>query len=170
MTALINWLDLWLGQKAPQLPPHVKEFFVKTAPYISLVFIILALPGVFLLVSFLGYSSAFFSYLIEMGYNPGMGLASATFIGLELVLEIIALPGLFNRTPSGWNFTFYARIAAAVASALSLYSYGWVLSLLVGLYILFQIRPYYFGAAAMAATPPTQGPATAQTPVQPPQQ
>ncbi|MBP6085702.1 hypothetical protein KA478_00535 [Patescibacteria group bacterium] len=39
--------DEYLVQKAPfQLPPHIKEFLVKAAPYITAIILLLMLPAI----------------------------------------------------------------------------------------------------------------------------
>ena len=172
MQALINWLDLYLGQKAPSLPTGLKEFIVKIAPYGSILIILFSVPA--LLAIFGASASLSFGMGRLVGsYLGPMYYASLVVLGITVVLEIMALPGLFNRTPSGWNFKFYATLVSIVSLFFSYYSFSLssILWIVISLYVLFQIKPYYFGGAVIQpassvppVTPPQQPPTPPQTP------
>lgn len=135
---LIGFLDLYLVKKAPfQLPDNVKEWIVQCAPWITVVLLAMSLPGLLLA---LGFGAIFLPF--AGGYAPGFGLAWIVLL-VELGLEVSALPGLFARTLNGWNLTFYPRVVAAVYSAVTFSVGGLLIGGLIGLYILFQVRPLY---------------------------
>ena len=133
--------DQYLVQKAPfQLPPGVKEFIVQFGPYITLVLMLLALP---IILIALGISA----FLLPFGYTAG-GAGLVSTLGLviavaSLILEAMALPGLFKRSKTGWNFVFYSILLSAVGSLIHLDIVGLIIGTLISLYILFQIRSYY---------------------------
>lgn len=135
-------LDLYLVKKAPfQLPANVKEFIVKFGPYITLVLMILALPVILLA---LGLSAVL---LPAYGVATGVGVGISATIGLvlavvSLVLEAIALPGLFKRSKVGWNFLFYALLVSVLSYIIHLDILSVVFSV-ISFYFLFQIRSYY---------------------------
>jgi len=85
---------------------------------------------------------------MPLGYLGGLR-AGATFsltmvfTVVTLVLELIALPGLFKRSKSGWNFIFYASLVGIIQSVVSFSLGGLIIGGLVGLYVLFQVREYY---------------------------
>lgn len=139
---LEDMLDLYLVKKAPfQLPANVKEFIVKFGPYITLVFMVLALPVILLA---LGLSAVI---LPAYGVATGIGVGISATIGLvlavvSLVLEAIALPGLFKRSKVGWNFLFYALLVSVVSYVIHLDILSVVFSV-ISFYFLFQIRSYY---------------------------
>jgi len=56
---------------------------------------------------------------------------------------IAALPGLFARKMSGWTLLFYSQLVGIVHSLLTGNIISGLLTALIGLYILFQVRPLY---------------------------
>jgi len=65
------------------------------------------------------------------------------------------VPGLFKKTNAGWNFAFYAEIVSLIGMLISFNIVSLIISGLIGFYILFQIRPYYTGAALIGSAPTT---------------
>ena len=136
---LIGFLDFYLVKKAPfQLPAEVKEFLVKFGPWIALVLLLLSLPGLLLM---LGVGTAFMpfggaAYMIGFSYLTIVLLAQLVLLGL-------ALPGLFKRKMSAWRLIFYSQLVGIAFSLLSGSILGALIGGLIGLYILFQIRPLY---------------------------
>ncbi len=144
MEALIAWLNTWFGQKAPALPAKGREFIVKIAPWLSIVMIALAAPAVLALVGFGGYVGRYAMYGMYSGGYYWI------FAAATIVLNILALPGLFKRYISGWNYSFYAVLVSGVSSLLMGDIVGLIIGLAIGFYILFQIKSYY-GTNAMQA-------------------
>ncbi len=135
-------LDLYLVKKAPfQLPENIKELIVKYGPYITLVLMLLALP---VIVVALGVSSVLLPAVgVVARINTGiMATVCLLFAIASLVLEAIALPGLFKRSKAGWNFVFYAVLVSTVSYLLHLDVLSLVFTV-VTFYFLFQIRSYY---------------------------
>ena len=136
---MMGFLEYYLVKKAPfQLPDNVKEALVRWGPWIALVLMILALP---VLLFALGLGAMLLPFGgVGYGYTYGYLLI---FTVVTFVMQGIALPGLFARKVSGWNLMFYAELVRIVGSLLA----GAVLSALVGgligLYLLFQVRPLY---------------------------
>jgi hypothetical protein len=137
---VIGFLDYYLVKKAPvQIPDAGRQWIVKWGPWITVVLLALSLPLVLALLG-LGFLGPFRWY--GYGYAAGFGVAAA-FLLVHFVLMIMALPGLFARTMSGWRLMFYAQVAALIESLL----YGAVISALVwaliSFYIVFQVRTLY---------------------------
>jgi hypothetical protein len=136
---LIATLDDYLVKRAPfQIPESARELIVKFGPWISLVLLVLTLP--FLLVA-LGLGALL---------SPLGGVATATSFGLaaivtvvQTILLVMALPGLFGRKMSGWMFLFYEQLLSFVGSVLAGSLIGGGVALLIGLYVLFQVRQKY---------------------------
>ena len=122
---MLEWLDLYLVQKAPfQIPADAKEWIVTYGPWITLVLIAIAIPPLLLAL--------------------GFGLSYVTIVLLVTIgLRAIALPGLFARKLSGWTLLFYAQLASFAFSLLSGSIVGAALGLTLSLYVLFQVRPLY---------------------------
>jgi hypothetical protein len=120
MKKLEEILDLYLVKKAPSIPTNIKEIIVKFFPYIALVALILSLP------SFLGI----------------LGLASL-FLIATLILDIIALPGLFARKYNGWKYLYYASLINAIYALVRFDLGSLIIGTTLSLYILFQVKSYY---------------------------
>lgn len=133
-------LDLYFGKKAPQLPAGFKEFLVKVAPWLVVISLVFSIPY---LLTLIGFSAMALPGMYAAGYG-GFGL-QAIFSIVLFVLHALALPGLFKRSPSGWNFIFYATLVSLLQSLIMFNVVGFVLGFVIGFYFLFQLRPYYFG-------------------------
>lgn len=131
----------YLVDKAPSLPEGVKEAIVKFGPWISLILMIMAAPAIFALLG-LGTVLMPFSYL--GGLSVGFGATfSLLFTVVIIIMEIIALPGLFKRQKSAWYMMFYVSLVSAVQQAVSFNLGGLIIGTLLSLYILFQVKSYY---------------------------
>ena len=141
MNQLMKMLDEYLVKKAPALPKNIKDVLVKFAPWVSIITLVLALPAVLAVLGMGGLVSGMM-WATNYGYGGGYWLATVVLI-VSLVLQGLAIPGLFARTKNGWDMSFYATLVGAVHN---LVTGSWV-SLIVGTllswYFLFQIRSYY---------------------------
>lgn len=145
LSGLEKTLNEYFGKKAPQLPGNVKDIIVNLAPWFTLIGLIITLPLV--LVAFgLGALVAPVSFLA----GPQEGLAygvnytvSMVILGVALVLEAMAIPGLFAKSIKGWRFAYWSALVSAVSSLVSFNIGGAVLGAVVSFYFLFQIRDRY---------------------------
>jgi hypothetical protein len=136
---LIGFFDFYLVKKAPfQLPKEVKEFLVKFGPWIALVWLVLSLPALFVM---LGIGTAFMPFGGAV-YSVGFTYVAVVLLA-QLLLLALALPGLFKRKMSAWRLMFYSQLIGIVSSLLMGSIFGAIIGGLIGLYILFQIRPLY---------------------------
>jgi hypothetical protein len=123
------------------IPPAGREFIVHYGPWITLVLMFLAVPAILLA---LGLTAAFSPFAGMYGVKTGGMFFVSGLISLGvLALEGIALPALFKRQISGWNFVFYASLLSAVGNLLSMNWFGLILGTAVSMYILFEIKSYY---------------------------
>ena len=147
LPGLEGFFDTYLNIKAPfQLPAGVKEFIVKYGPWITLVILILAaIVIVPLALLAFGLTAATVPAGVAVGYagNTVMGMISLILALVTLVMEAIAIPKLLKRQLGGWKLVYYASLISALSSLLSLNIVSLVLGLLIGMYVLFQIRGYY---------------------------
>lgn len=139
---LEDMFELYLVKKAPfSIPDNWKEIIVKFSPWISLILMIVALPAI---LAVLGLGTLFmpFSYLggLDVGFNYTVGLI---FSAVILVLEAIAIPGLFKRSLKGWRFVYYASLLGMVQNLVTLNLGGLIIGGLISMYVLFQIKSYY---------------------------
>ncbi|MBI4276240.1 hypothetical protein HY629_00160 [Candidatus Uhrbacteria bacterium] len=139
---LEDFLDLYLVKKAPfQLPKGIKEFIVNFGPWITLILIIIGLP---VLLLALGLTAVFLPFAAASAVAGG-GVTSTLSLILTIVAvacEVIALPGLFKRSRHGWEFMFYATLASGVGNLLTA-NIGAVISVVISLYFVFQVKEYY---------------------------
>jgi len=135
---LIESLDGFFKQ-APKLPSSATDVLVKIAPWISLIFGIL---GVLAGLSLLGLSPVAMLGGINYGFNA---LATGVISIVASVLMLMAYPKLVKREYKGWELLFWSEVANAVAAVISIASgsIGGVIGVLIGLYLLFQIKSYY---------------------------
>jgi len=153
MNAIIQPLDAIFGKKLPQLPVSLKELIVKGAPWLVIIGLIVT---AFSLLAIIPLVMGFATIAVYGAYGSMTGL----FIGLIIaiivgILELLAVPGLFKKTNAGWNFAFYAEIVSLIGMLISFNIVSLIISGLIGFYILFQIRPYYTGAALIGSAPTT---------------
>lgn len=134
-------LELYLVKKAPALPLKIKEFIVKFSPWLIVILMLLLLPA-FLAV--FGFGTLFLgaSYLggVTTGFFYTLSLVGT---GAVLILEGVAVPGLFKRRLSAWRLIYYATLLNTILSLLQGNIIGTLISTLISLYILFQIKSYY---------------------------
>lgn len=137
---LMGTLEYYFVDKAPfQLPAGVKEWIVQYGPWITLVLLLLALPGLLLI---LGLSAVVAPAAVATGQGATLGVNAIFLIG-TLVLQAVAIPALIKRKIGGWNLVFYASVLSLVSSILSVNIISGLIGALISFYILFQIRSYY---------------------------
>lgn len=141
LSKLETTLDEYLIKKAPPLPANAKEAVVKYAPYLSIFLIfILIVP---ILVTFgLGALLAPFAFLGGVGVGASFTFATL-FLLAGLIIEIMAIPGLFKRQKSAWRLMYFGTLLNAVYNLLTFNLGNLIIGSLLGLYILFQIKSYY---------------------------
>lgn len=131
--------------KAPALPTNARDVLVSIAPWLALVFGVLAvLAG----IGGLGLFTAF-SPLAYMYAGAGVStllLVSAVVAIVEGVVMVLAFAPLKARKIRGWNLLVWSEALAVLSSVVS-FRVGDVVWALVGaaiaLYILFQVESYY---------------------------
>jgi len=130
-----------LSKSIPALPDNVKEIIVKLAPWFAAISMFMLLP---LILAAFGLSAIAlpFSYLGGMGMGFGYTLNLIFAFGM-IVLELIALPGLFKRKESAWRLMFYSTLLSLVQQLFRFDIVGLVIGGAIGFYILFQVKSKY---------------------------
>jgi len=142
---LEKMLDEYLFKKAPALPENAKETLVKFAPYISILVMVIAIPGILAVIG-LGTMLAPFGAFLGPAYALSYGIGhtvSMLVMAVTVIMEFMAIPGLFKRLRSAWNLMYWSTLISAVAGLVRGDILSSILSLLIGLYILFQVKSYY---------------------------
>lgn len=139
-------LELYLVKKAPfQLPQNVKELIVKIAPWATIVVLVITLPLV-LFAFGLGALVAPFAFLAGPQYGVAYGFnytISMIVLAIALILELMAIPGLFSRSTKGWRLVYWSTLITLVSSIITLNIISGLLSALISLYFLFQVKSLY---------------------------
>jgi hypothetical protein len=141
MTEFETMLDDIFGKKAPALPENAKEFLVKAAPYLSILGVVMSLPAIFAVLG-LGAIAAPFAALGGVSAFAGLSF-SIIFLIINVVLMVMAIPGLFKRSMGAWRLMFYSTLVSAVSSLVSFSLGGLIIGTAIGFYFLFQLKSYY---------------------------
>jgi hypothetical protein len=145
MGALESWLAP-IFAKAPHLPQNARTSLANVAPWLALIFGIL---GLFALISAgLFASIASFSFAaMGMGFLPILMFLTLIVGVISAVMEILAFKPLQARKKNGWNLLFYGMVLSAIVTILNLiFSYGSLgslIGLVIGFWLLFEIRAMY---------------------------
>jgi len=132
LSQLETTLEEYFVKKAPPLPENIKEIIVKIAPYLVLLAVVFSIPNFFVPGGKM--------YMTHMAGN--LWLSSALLLPV-LVLQALAIPGLFNRKKIAWKYMFWAQLIIIVTSLIQLNIGGLIIGGIVGFYILFQVKSLY---------------------------
>jgi hypothetical protein len=141
---LAKLLDVYYA-KLPALPKGATDFLVSVAPWLALVFGVLAiLSGLaaFGILSVLSPVAA----LGGVGQYAITGLVASVVLLVQGVIDLLAFPSLKARRVRGWNLLFWGLVLSVVSSAVSLSVgsvIGAVIGALIGYYFLYQVKSYY---------------------------
>ena len=135
-------LEEYLVKKAPfQLPKNVKEIIVKFAPYLAILGVVMGIPG---FLALLGAGTI----LAPLGFVGGIMTGQAfiinvLFFGVMLLLQGLAIPGLFSRSKKAWTFLYWSALVGIVQNIISFNVGGLIIGGLLSMYFLFQVKEYY---------------------------
>lgn len=145
----------WFVYKAPfQLPVGLTDFIVKFGPWITLVLAIILIPVLLTAISAaLVVNSVITAYGLTTAVRPTFMLWIALIVlVVQIVIMFVSIPKLLKQQRSGWLLLFYADLISFVYGIFNSLAYGYLaiggiiwalISALIGLYIIFQIRRYY---------------------------
>ena len=141
LSQLEDTLEVYLVKKAPfSIPENWKELIVQFTPYLTILGIVgsvLILFGALLspFTAFLGPR-----YALSYSFNYVLSMVA---LAVVVVLEAMAVPGLFKRQEKAWRFLFYASLVNAVSGFLGGDWVGMIIGTLLFWYVLFQVKEYY---------------------------
>ncbi len=140
-------LEEYLVEKVPfQLPKNVKEIIVKFAPYLAIIGVVMGIPGV---LALLGAGTILAPLGLVGGMmtgRPFLGfgyIVSVVFLGVMILLEGLAIPGLFSRSKKGWTYLYWSALVGVLQNIISFNVGGLVIGGLISMYFLFQVKEYY---------------------------
>jgi hypothetical protein len=134
-------LEKFFNGKFPSLPEKAKEVIVKFGPYLMIVTLLITIPATLALIGFGAVATPF--ALVGNFQNEAGLILSIVFGIIIIVLQILALPALFNRRMKGWKILFYASLINVVFNLLSLNLINLIINAGISWYILFQVKSYY---------------------------
>ena len=141
VSQLEETLEVYLVKKAPfSIPENWKELIVQFTPYLTILGIVgsvLILFGALVspFTAFLGPR-----YALSYSFNYVLSMVA---LAVVVVLEAMAVPGLFKREEKAWHFLFYASLVNVVSGFLGGDWVGMIIGTLLFWYVLFQVKEYY---------------------------
>ena len=129
--------DLFI-KKAPPLSKNAKEWIVKAAPWLVLIFALIAIPSILAALGFGAVTAPFWLFT----RHSALYFVSVIIGIIQLVLQLMAVSPLFKRAKRGWSLLYYSSLLGIVSSIIHLSPFGLVFAAL-GLYFLYQVREYY---------------------------
>lgn len=137
-------IEEYFGKKAPALPANIKEVIVKIAPYLIIVALILTLPAIFVLLGLGGLSTT----LAPVGGAQSVSAVPTMWLSILLlipvvILEAMAIPGLFSRKITAWRYLYWSQLITVVSGLVQFNIIGAITSAVIGFYILFQVKSLY---------------------------
>lgn len=139
---LIKTIDEYV-KKAPALPKNIKDLLVQLAPWGVIISVVAAIPTI---LSVLGFGSYIEVYEMRnyMFAHVGVRYFILTiFLIASLVLRGLSISGLFAKSTKGWDLLFYSILLSAIYSLVNFDIIGGIISTVLSLYLLFQVREYY---------------------------
>lgn len=142
--ALESWLES-IFNKAPHLPEKWLSFLTTALPWLSIIFGVISLSG-FL---FSGAIGLLFSPILALthGVHSFVFFVNAIVGVFVSIMAILAFKPLLAMKKEGWDLSFYAFVASAATSLLGILvmfgGAGNAIGILLGAYLLFEIRKYY---------------------------
>ena len=133
-------LDLYLVQKAPELPDNIKNILVVIIPWLVIIGIVISIPTILAAFGITAVLAPAYAF------TPSFGLFAilATIISIVgLVFNAMAVPGLLRKDRKGWTYSFYACLIGILSSLIAGAFVSAILGGLIGLYLLFQIKEKY---------------------------
>ncbi|NJL15709.1 MAG: chromate transporter [Microscillaceae bacterium] len=121
--------------KAPfQLPTEWREAIVKYSPYVMMI-----LAPLSVLAIGLSTLASIFS-LLTVNF---LGTLSLILSIVSIVLDLMAIPGLFATSRGGWKLVYLAWLISLLSNLLSFSFLSIIPAFLIGGFFLFQVRSYY---------------------------
>lgn len=157
----------------PSLPEGFRKGLATALPWISLVGGVLTLIACWYLYQAAVLVGQIYSYADNLYTNLGYSSAatgasvfiwvSLALLAVQAIMFLVAFPSLQKRKKMGWSLLLWAAFINIVYDVVySLFGYGsmnfgqlimYLIGVIIGLYFLFQVRPYFMGSGATTAKP-----------------
>lgn len=135
-----NKIGTFVEKKTPKLPESVAKFLVKYGPYLMLIALLFQVP---IMLASVGLSA-----LVPVAFLGGIRARYSfnvwsLFALIVMVLEFVALPGLFKKKISSWRLLFYVSLISGLLSLITFQLGSLIIGTAICWYFLFQIKKYY---------------------------
>ena len=94
-------------KQLPAFPENIKNLFVKIAPFLAIIGVVFGVFGVGLTAIFSPFAWFAGSFIYGIGI---------IFLIIMVVLEGMAIPGLFAQKKEGWKYMYYAQFVSVIYS------------------------------------------------------
>lgn len=121
-------------KQLPAFPENIKDLFVKIAPFLAIIGVVFGILG----VGITAVLSPFAWFTGSIVYGLGM-----VFLLVMVVLEGLAIPGLFNQKTDGWKYMYYAQFVSVIYNLRMGHWLSGLIGAFIGFWILFQIKEKY---------------------------
>lgn len=135
-------LEFYLKEKSPfSLPENIKILIVTFLPYFLIIGLIFSLPS---FLAFFGRIRILPFYESWLPQKPFFSYQFSNLVAfLAMIFQAISLPYLFKRKKEGWQLVYYATLIWILYSLFWFDLIGGIISGLISLYLLFQVKEYY---------------------------
>ena len=131
--------------KLPSLPNGATDFIVSVAPWLALIFGVLAILGGIAAFGLLSVLSPF-AAVAGAGQYAFSGVLASLVLLVQGVIELMSFSPLKARKERGWDLMFLSLVLGVVSSLFYLNVFTVVSSIfwsLVGYYFLYQVKSHY---------------------------
>lgn len=145
LLSIENTLLPYFTTKLPSLPADIKKLLVQLTPIYAIISVVLGILGLLVLIG-LGTLIAPISFMFGVTstgvFQPGY-ILTILFLIPTTILQAMAIQPLSQQRKKGWDLLFYAALLQFVSNVVEFNIFGAVISALISLYLLYQIREYY---------------------------
>lgn len=121
-------------KQLPAFPDNIKDLFVKIAPFLAIISVVFGILGA-------GFG-LLFAPLMWFSGSLLIGIAML-FLVIMIILDALAIPGLFAKKMVGWKYMYYAQFVSLIYSLFMGSWFSGILGAFIGFWILFQIKEKY---------------------------
>ncbi len=136
-------------KQIPHLPKEIVNLLVSVVPWLALLGGVLGAIGA--VTTVLGGSAVYRASWMMAGVGSGYSLyiiIAAVFSAVMAALLLMAFAPLKDKKAAGWAFLFWANVISIAQNLVGLVLWhgsivGIILSVAIGLYLLYEVRPMY---------------------------
>jgi len=131
--------------KLPAFPKGLNDFIVSVAPWLALIFGVLAIIAGVQAFGVFSVTAPLAAYAGLQGYTF-IAIVTAVILFLQGLIGLLAFSPLKAKKVKGWNLMFYSLLLGLLSPIITLNTYSILNALvgvLIGYYVLYQVRAFY---------------------------